>query len=56
MRRRIAHDDFDVFVERAQQPEETERGTEAVAIGANVGSNRKAILVFNKFNYLTKHV
>src|SRR6266446_9275752 len=55
MRRRIAHDHFHVFVERLQQPIETQRGAEAVAIGANVGSNRKAIFLFNEFNYLAKH-
>src|SRR5712692_154443 len=47
MRRHVAHGDFDVFVERAQQPVETERGAEAVAVGPNVGSNRKAIFLFN---------
>src|SRR5216683_1065250 len=56
MRRRIAHDHFHVFVECLQQPVETQRGAEAVAIGANVRSNRKAILFFNQFNYLAKHV
>src|SRR5882672_7092110 len=55
MRRRIAHDYFHIFVECLQQPVETQRGAEAVAIGANVGSNRKAILFFNQFNYLAKH-
>ena len=55
MRRGVAHDYFDIFLERLQQPIETQRGTEAVAIGANMGSNRKAIFLLNKFNYLAKH-
>src|SRR5882672_243713 len=55
MRRRIAHDHFHIFVECLQQPVETQRGTEAVAIGAHVGSNRKAIPFFNQLNYLAKH-
>src|SRR5437667_2264299 len=55
MRRCVAHGDFDVFVERAQQPVETERGAEAVTVRPNVGSNRKAIFLFNEFNYLAQH-
>src|SRR5437870_5426860 len=55
MWRHVAHGDFDVFVERAQQPVETERGAQAVAVRPNVGSNRKAISLFNEFNYLAKH-
>src|SRR5947199_242320 len=55
MRRCVTHGDFDVFVERAQQPVETERGAEAVPVRPDVGGNRKAILFFNEFNYLAKH-
>ena len=55
MRRHVAHGDFDLFVERAQQPVETERGAEAVTVRPDVRGNRKAILFFNEFNYLAKH-
>src|SRR5437763_5206195 len=55
MRCWVAHGDFDVFVECAQQPVETERGPEAVTVRPDVRSNRKAILFFNEFNYLAKH-
>ena len=55
MRCCVAHGDFDVFVECAQQPVETERGSEAVTVRPDVRGNRKAILFFNEFNYLAKH-
>src|SRR6266567_4246765 len=55
MRRWVAHGDFDVFVERAQQPVETERRAEAVTVRPDVRGNRKAILFLNEFNYLAKH-
>src|SRR5688500_6620975 len=47
MRRRIAHDDLDVFVERTQQPIKSEGRSETVTVGSNVGRNREPVLVFD---------
>ncbi len=47
VRRRVAHDDLDVFVEGAQQPIKPQRRSETVAVRANVGSNREPVLVFD---------
>src|SRR3989442_11480992 len=55
MRRGVVHDDFDIFFQRSQKPIESQRGSQTVAIGTNVRSNRKAILSLNEFNYLAKH-
>ena len=55
VRHRIAHDDFDVFIERAQQPVKTKGRTQTVAVGANMGGDRKPTFRFDQLNYLTKH-
>ena len=55
VRRRVAHDYFDVFFEAAQEPVESERRPQTVAVRANVGSYPKTVFRFNELNYLTKH-
>jgi hypothetical protein len=52
----VAHDDLDLLVERAQQPKESERRAEAVAVGADVRRDREAALRLDQFNHLTEHV
>src|SRR6185369_11654435 len=52
---RIAHDDFDVFIKRTQQPVKTERRSEAVAVGADMRGDRETTLCLDQLDYLTKH-
>src|SRR6185503_9400382 len=53
---RIAHDDFDVFIKRAQQPVKTERRSEAVAVGTDMRGDRETTLCLDQLDYLTKHL
>src|SRR5947207_15237166 len=52
---RVAHDDLDIFVERAQQPVQTERRSEAIAIGTNMRGDRETTFCLDQLDYLTKH-
>src|SRR6185295_7739632 len=51
----IAHDDFDIFIERAQQPVKTKRRAQTVTVRANVRGDRETTFCLDQLDYLTKH-
>src|SRR5262245_12851165 len=51
----VAHDDFDIFIESAQQPVKTERRAQTVTVRANVRGDRETTFCLDQLDYLTKH-